>query len=325
MRIAVFPGGGIRGGFSARIFDRIESERPGFQASVEFYAGTSIGSMNAALFAAGVTPAQVVEFFKTRAVKVFTDRDLIDSLTHLDEVIRANYSNKELKAALTDLLGERTLGDIVPKLMIPAFDLDNQDEESKKGATRVYKRRFWKPKFMHNFPPLPGAANADCDIKVVDACLRSSAAPTYFPSYQGYVDGGMMDNNPSMSALAKAVKHTGLVTDHVLLSIGTGINPHYIPGDANDWGYKQWVLGTEVDGQKIPPAALLTMLFDGMIGVPDYQVAQFLDDRYFNLDTFLDTPIDLADVDRLPELLDLADVFDLEPVLTWLDEHWFAA
>jgi len=31
--------------------------------------------------------------------------------------------------------------------------------------------------------------------------MRTAAAPTYFPSYQSYVDGGMFAHDPASSAL----------------------------------------------------------------------------------------------------------------------------
>jgi len=319
MRILTFDGGGIRGVLSARLMERLEKERPGFIASVDFFAGTSIGSINAALLAHGVDPATITKFFKERATKAFGPRDFVDRITHLDELMRANYGVEEIASALTELLGDATLGDLDKFIMIPAFDLDNQDQESKKSATRVYKQRFWKPKYMHNFG---GPENQDRDLLAKDACLRSSAAPTYFPSYQGYIDGGMMDNNPSMSALAKAAKMSGQIREHTLLSVGTGFNPHYIPGTENDWGYKQWLLGTEVEGKEIGTGSLLTVMFDGMLGVPDYQCSQLLNGNYRRLDCVLPDPIDLADVDRLDDLIAIADAIDISPTLAWIDSKW---
>jgi len=324
MRLLTFDGGGMRGALSARLMHRLETERPGFLAATTFFAGTSIGSMNAALFAYGISPAVVVEFFRTRAKEIFGPRDWLDTLSSADELIRANYGIEKIKSSLEELVGaDTTLGDLPYRIMIPAFDLDNQDAESQKIATRVFKERFWKPKYMHNFPDEGG--NPDCEIKLVDACLRSSAAPTYFPSYQGYVDGGMMDNNPSMSALAKAAKITGQIREHSLLSVGTGFNPHYIPGDTNDWGYKQWLLGTTVDGTKVEKGALLTMMFDGMLGVPDYQCRQLLNGNYLRLDCILPTLIDLADADRVDELIEIADAMDIGPTLDWIDAKWLTS
>ncbi len=36
-----------------------------------------------------------------------------------------------------------------------------------------------------------------------DAAMRTSAAPTFFPVHQGYVDGAVFATNPSLMALAR--------------------------------------------------------------------------------------------------------------------------
>jgi patatin-like phospholipase/acyl hydrolase len=37
--------------------------------------------------------------------------------------------------------------------------------------------------------------------------MRTSAAPTYFPVFRGYTDGGLVANNPSILAISKAMAH----------------------------------------------------------------------------------------------------------------------
>ena len=76
--------------------------------------------------------------------------------------------------------------------------------------------------------------------------MRTSAAPTYFPSHKGYVDGAMFANNPSMLAVSKACAHFPKVTPEntVVLSVGVGNFPISIatgPEDL-DWGVKVLIL-----------------------------------------------------------------------------------
>ena len=48
----------------------------------------------------------------------------------------------------------------------------------------------WRPAVFSNLPAVRGA-RPDIELRVADALMRSSAAPTIFPVYQGYTDGGV--------------------------------------------------------------------------------------------------------------------------------------
>ena len=62
----------------------------------------------------------------------------------------------------------------------------------------------------------------DNDMTVVEAAMRTSAAPTYFPISGGYTDGAIAANNPSIIACAKAMAHYPDVNQRniAVLSIG---------------------------------------------------------------------------------------------------------
>lgn len=300
--ILTLDGGGVRGALQAKLLERLEVTIP-FLHNVSLIAGSSIGGINALCLAAGLTPGELVEFYEVDTAGIFDRRDWWDTIAgSADEVFRADYDNAPLMEALEKRLGARTLGDLDKMVAITSFDLDNADEQSKNVSTRDYARRCWKPKIFHNYDS-PGN---DKDQLAVDVGLRTSAAPTFFPSHQGYVDGGIVANNPSLVAVGRAVKAGCSLDDIVLLSIGAGLNPNYIEGDRLDWGYKQWV------------PHLLPMFMDGMVGLPDYVCRQLLPNRYVRLNPFLPEDVPLDDADKVDELMEWASEADLGPAVDLL-------
>jgi uncharacterized protein len=144
---------------------------------------------------------------------------------------------------------------------------------------------------------------------VVDVAMRTSAAPSYFPIYQGYIDGGVVAGNPSMTALAQALEpSTGgqSLSDITLLSVGTGRNNRYIAAQDNDWGWAQWA------------PHIINIVLDGTSGIADYECRQLLGARYHRLNPHLPERIDLDDVTKIPRLREIGERVMLEPTLDWL-------
>jgi patatin-like phospholipase/acyl hydrolase len=112
---------------------------------------------------------------------------------------------------------------------------------------------------------------------MVDVALYTSAAPTYFPTYRGYVDGGVVSNNPSMCAVAQALEPTTgkqKLRDIRVLSMGTGYNPKYITAENEDWGFIEWA------------PHLISLMLEGSMGLADYQCRQLLETHYQRVNGF---------------------------------------
>lgn len=298
-RVLSLDGGGIRGVLSAVILDRLERRHP-FLGRVDLFAGTSTGGILSLGLAAGYTPADLIELYTGHGPQVFAD-SFLDDFVDMGRLVGAEYSLDHLETLLYERFGGMTLAEMPHRVLISSFDLDN-------GATQP-GRRSWKPKFFHNFP----GDDSDGDQEVVDVALRTSAAPTYFPVHQGFIDGGVIANNPSTCALAQALNPEtgGQTVDQVaLLSLGTGRNPKYLEAESADWGLAQWA------------PHLVSLMLEGSVDNADYQCRQILGGRYMRINPLLPQPIDLDGVDQIPLLRQIGEQEDLSQALAWLEAHF---
>jgi patatin-like phospholipase/acyl hydrolase len=165
-------------------------------------------------------------------------------------------------------------------------------------------------KFFHNYP----GPDSDGQQLAVDVAVRTSVAPTYFPVYQGYIDGGVAASNPAMCALAQSLHRTTggqELSNLLMLSLGTGFNPHYLAVDTADWGIVNWA------------PHLVNIMLEGSSGLADYQCSQVLGDQYHRINPALPKPIEMDQIRSIPDLLAAADATDLNATIAWLKECYF--
>jgi patatin-like phospholipase/acyl hydrolase len=299
-------GGGIRGIFTARLLVRLNQRVPGILQRIDQFACTSTGGILALGLAAGLAPEKLVDLYREKGAIIFDD-SWLDNLRDVGNIAGSQYDNRNLKRELANIFkqqGATILDDLPKRVLIPTFDLDDRQDPRRKAG----KPGSWKPKFFHNYP----GDDSDGKELVVDVAMRTSAAPTYFPTYGRFIDGGVVANNPSMAALAQAINDkTGRqnLADVRLLSLGTGVNPTYIAGNDHDWGYAQWA------------QPIIGLMLDGMGGVAAYECAQILDSRYHRLDCILDQVIPLDCYQKVDDLIRYADEVDIAETVEWIQEH----
>jgi patatin-like phospholipase/acyl hydrolase len=306
-RILSFDGGGIRGIIPAIVLRRLSKE-PGLDGwldQVDLIAGTSTGGLLALGIAKGLNPKRIQELYEKKG-KVIFDDSWIDDLVDLGKIIGADYQIGPLRNALRKVLGSKTkLKDLKHRVLITAFDLDNEDPDEAK--------RTWKPKLFHNFP----GENSDGEALAYKVGVYTSAAPTFFPAYEGFVDGGVYAGNPSVCALAQCqdkryLEKPPALSDVVLLSFGTGTSLVYIKSKRADWGYAQWI------------KPLVELMLSGTAGIADYQCKQILGKQYHRLaPTFapgISIPMD--GVQHIAYMIDFAQKLDLGETIKWLKKWW---
>jgi len=307
-RILSFDGGGIRGLVTLALLKRLESAIPGLITNTNLFAGTSTGGIIALGLAAGKPVDELISLYQDNGAKIFDD-SWLDDLRDLGGLSGADYDQTNLEKILRKSFRGLHLRDLKKRVLVPTFDLDNEAKPESK--------RTWSPKFFHNFP----GSDSDGAASVVDVALDTSAAPTYFPSHDGYVDGGVVANNPSMAAIAQTQdtrndEPAPALDDIYLLSLGTGTNLSYIKGQTLDWGLAQWA------------KPMINLLMDASMGIADYQCRHIIKEHYRRVAPVFpkDTNIKLDEWKRSQDLLDfgtaapLVDSWAGDDVVAWLQQ-----
>jgi patatin-like phospholipase/acyl hydrolase len=303
-RILALDGGGIRGIFSTTVLERLEEAVPRLLQKFDLFAGTSTGAIIACGLAAGMEPEDLTEIYRTQGPLIFDD-SWLDDVKDLGGLTGAEYGNSHLRLILESVfergLGLKTLGDLRRKVLIPSFDLDDGGDPRRPPE----RLRSWKPKFFHNFP----GPDSDSHERIVDVLMRACAGPVYFPTVDGYIDGGVVANNPSMVALAQAL-HPGTggqrLEDVALLSIGTGHSATYIPGDHLDWGYVKWA------------RPIVRLCIDSQMDVARYECQQLLGARFHRVEELFEWEMRLDDWEKVGDLRVLAEEVELAPAVAWV-------
>ena len=299
-------GGGIRGIISIVLLERLSAE-PGLAGwidRVQFLAGTSTGGLIALGLSAGKSLGDLRRLYVDDGPHIFAD-SVFDDIRDLGKLIGADYDVEPLEQSVRRVLGQKKLGDLAKRVLIATFDLDN-------GAADPGTRR-WKPKLFHNFP----GTDSDAEALAHEVALYTSAAPTYFPTVGGFVDGGVFAPNPSMCAVAQTQdRRTGEsvpLSEVRLLSMGTGQSLLRVEGDVHDWGYAQWA------------RPLVDLMLDGVNGIADFQCTQILRDRYHRLAPVFPANVrfDMDDAEKIPEMIAFAKGVDIAPAAAWIRANFF--
>lgn len=297
-KILAFDGGGIKGALSTEILYRISLEFPNFLDEVDLVAGTSTGSIIAGLLANGTTPKEVRNLYNMNMAKeIFSSPKL--------NLFRPRFSNKNLKTVLSKYFDESLkLKDLKKKILIPSFNINGDNNSS------------WNPVFFNNFK------NDDIsNTPLIDAVISSSSAPTYFPSYNGHIDGSVIANSPTAISIFHVLSHYPSmynIKNIKLLSIGTGDIPEKISGKNKNWGVIQWGFNP-LDKMKSP---ILSLLMDGMSELEDKYCREFLKSNYFRINPKIFKYIDMSEYKFMPYLSSLGASYDLSSLFNFIDNTY---
>lgn len=291
-RIISFDGGGVRGAYTTQLLAMLFQEIDLFK-QVDLFVGTSTGSLIALGLGMGYSPEQLVGLYTQFAPLIFSLESSSSVTSH------ARYKNQHLKELFLAhvFVNNPSLADLAKEVIIPVFKL----YEPTLGR--------WQPTCFHNFDRKQAKNHA-----VVDVALAACAAPLFFPSYQGYIDGGVFVNNPSMFGICQALKHSSnakTLEEIKLFSLGTLMQPMAIREEVS-WGVEGW--SNSSGGIGYPLFSLIT---EGVVDVAHEQCEQILGLRYHRLNPLAKTAIGIDEAGRVPELVELAKKLPYEDPLTW--------
>lgn len=333
-RILCLDGGGVRGAITIELLRRIVAHDPNFLDQVDFICGTSAGGLVTLMLAAGYKPDEVSDLYKFASPHIFG----YDPWRRINP-FRSNYSDKAKEELMKEYFGNRTMVDLEKVCAVVAFRLDGR----KSHTHSFFNTSGWRPAVFSNMPRAQGLVEPDFALHVWDAAMRTSAAPTYFPVYRGYVDGGIVANNPSMIAVTKAMAHHPNVNlrNCIVLSLGAGSYPRHdrifspaynsnvelnthdnvFNGTKShelwraDWGLKQWaplLVDLLLDGDSVTTDMLMHYLLDG-------------GGLYHRHDPVMPRNIALDDWQSIGELTSFARNVDLTDTLNFVDKHFNVA
>ncbi|KAL5705842.1 hypothetical protein ACHQM5_024082 [Ranunculus cassubicifolius] len=249
-------GGGVRGIIPGTILAFLESklqELDGADARIADYfdvvTGTSTGGLIATMLTAPdkenrplYAASDIIRFYLDNSPKIFP-QDQINPLG-------PKYDGVYLRSFIQEVLKETTISQTLTNVIIPAFDV-----------------RLLQPILFTTFS---GKSDVSTDVKLSDACVATSAAPTYFPAHYfeskdsngnlartfNLIDGGVAANNPTLLAMSlvtqeiakKNSEFLGIkpmdCTRFLILSLGTGIAKKeeiYSADMVSKWGTFDWV------------------------------------------------------------------------------------
>lgn len=254
-RVLTLDGGGMRGLYTATLLeclaDRFSTRlgRPTLDigAGFDLIVGTSTGGILASALAYGVSARTITNLYREKGPEIFTDPQptgrLALGLWICRNFFKAANSTGILRKALVEIFHETTLKQL--------YDL-------RKIGLCITAVRMLDERFRVFKTPHISIKDLDNDLKLVDICLATSAAPLILPlagihspqdtrRLEVYADGGLAANNPVLVGLIEALQIAPKNAPIQILSIGTCSAPDgSVLSEAElNRGLFQWMAGVK--------------------------------------------------------------------------------
>jgi len=210
-------GGGIRGIIPCCCLIQLEQQLGGLTRDhIDFCAGTSTGALLTAAIAAGVPASDLLKVYTERSKEIFQPTGVVADAKRI--AVGFMYDPTHLRDVLASTLGGAAafvMNDCPIRVMISATAMNGHN---------------WF--FVKDNPNNAGTTGT---VKLVDAAVASSCAPTYFDHWKiniggkdiRFFDGGVGGTaNPAYQACVEAFQHDTLPPEDTrVVSLGTGWYP----------------------------------------------------------------------------------------------------
>lgn len=294
-KILAIDGGGIRGVVPLQIIRYIEQKTDKeIHQCFDLIAGTSTGGILSCALTLQDTEAVVAnkrkysldeldKIYREHGKEIFpiTGNYFSKAFAFCRNWFKPQFTPHSLNKVLTQFLSDSRITNCLKPIYITSYDIHRN-----------------KPVF---FTYREASLIPECNATLLEICRATSAAPTYFPTYDfNYdsekitcIDGGIYMNNPAIGALIEVLGNSDYknykidnksleLSDISILSLGTGYRTSLIDSNkATNWGRLRW----------IKPVIDLTT--NSPVKVVDYQIETIfksfnLKDNYLRIDIIID-------------------------------------
>ncbi|CAG8488166.1 1389_t:CDS:2 [Racocetra fulgida] len=280
-RILSIDGGGVRGVLPALWLSELEyrAHRPISQL-FNMVTGTSTGGIIAAGLSMPrfefppLSTIDLLEFYQNQVKSIFT----LNNKWNISSKSATKYTDDGRFSMLSKYFGKTMLNQASTELIIPAVNVNNLRS--------------------HLFTRYDSLNNNSKNDTFVNILMATTAAPTFFPSYEikdkgVFIDGGVQLNNPALEAYAIARKNNAKYEKITVLSLGTG---SHMPDPLNSDLYQD-ILFWKHNIYNIASSAQECSI--------DRKMHSMLGNNYQRWQISLNKPIAFDDYDSISNLLEL--------------------
>ena len=225
INILSIDGGGSRGIVSLTILNFLYNNNINITEKYEYYSGSSVGVLIICILLSPNFKIDIKDMDKIKdefmkmIIKIFYN-SYYNKISTLNGYIGPKYNNIYLYNMLKEYFGDMTINELNGKLIIPLFDI------------------------LSNEIIIIDTEN-NSDFKVIDLIMASTAAPTYFKSYEIeyqnkkyiFIDNGVISNTQKTCIIDKLLLKYN-IDDINMLCIGTG---YFKYNFINNGGLLNWI------------------------------------------------------------------------------------